>query len=101
MRWRASCSSTNIFRECGEPASGRVWLILFPVQMDFRLVSGIGMFRRLVFGIRMSRRLVSGIGIARRLELGSLLLARNNGELYALRVFRAGTRLTVHRPLQV
>ena len=75
MRWRASCSSTNIFRELGDPSIAGSWLILFPVQMDFRLVSGIGMFRRLVFGIRMSRRLVSGIGIARRLELGSLLLA--------------------------
>ena len=76
MRWRASCSATNIFRECGDVPIAGSWLILFPVEMGFRLVSGIGMFRRLVFGICMSRRLVSGIGIARRLELGSLLLAR-------------------------
>ena len=76
MRWRASCSSTNIFRECGDRPSAGSWLLLFPVEMGFRLVSGIGMFRRFVFGIRMSRRLVSGIGIARRLELESLLWAR-------------------------
>ena len=76
MRWRASCSATNIFRECGEHASVGSWLILFSVQMDFRLVSGIGTFRRVVFGIRMSRRLVLGIGIARRLALGSLLSGR-------------------------
>ena len=76
MRWRASCSATNIFRECGELASAGSWLILFPVEMGFRLVSGIGVFRKLVFGTRMSRRLVSGIGISRRLNLESLLLAR-------------------------
>ena len=76
MRWRASCSSTNIFRELGEPGIAGSWLILFPVQMDFRLVSGIGMFRRLVFGICMSRRLVSGIGIARNFLFGRSLLAR-------------------------
>ena len=46
----------------GDPGSAGSWLILFPVQMDFRLVSGIGMFRRLVFGIRMSGTLVLGIG---------------------------------------
>ena len=44
--------------------------------MDFRFVSGIGMFRRLVFGTRESCKLASGISIARRLELGSLRLAR-------------------------
>ena len=76
MRWRASCSFTNIFRELGDHGIAGSWLILFPVQMDFRLVSGIGMFRRLVFGICMSRRFFLGIGIARRLELGSLLGAR-------------------------
>ena len=76
MRWRASCSATNIFRECGQHASVGSWLILFSVQMDFRLVSGIGTFRRVVFGIRMSRRLVLDIGIPRRLNLGSLPVAR-------------------------
>ena len=76
MRWRASCSATNIFRECGDPPIVGSWLILFPVEMGFRLVSGIGMFRRLVSGIGMSRRLVVGIGIARRSELWNLLLAR-------------------------
>ena len=75
MRWRASCSATNIFREFGDRAIAGSWPILFSVEMDFRLVSGIGMFRRLVFGIRMSRRLVSGIGIACTFKLGSLLLA--------------------------
>ena len=76
MRWRASCSFTNIFREFGDLAIAGSWLILFPVEMGFRLVSGIGMFRRLVFGIRMSRKLVLGIGNARRPELENLLLAR-------------------------
>ena len=75
MRWRASCSSTNIFRELGDLYIAGSWLILFPVQMNFRLVSGIGMCRRLVVRIGMSRRLVLDIGIARRLGLGSLLLA--------------------------
>ena len=67
MRWRASCSATNIFRECGDPASGGSWLILFPVEMGFRLVSGIGTVRMLVSGIGMSRTLVSGIGMCRKL----------------------------------
>ena len=60
----------------GDPGSAGSWLILFPVQMGFRLVSGMGTFRMVVFGIHMSRELGSGIGIPRRLELGSLLVAR-------------------------
>ena len=73
MRWRASCSATNIFRECGEHASAGSWLILFPVEMGFRLVSGIGTFRILVSGTGMSRRLVLGIGTLRIQVLGNLV----------------------------
>ena len=62
MRWWASCSATNIFRECGDPRSAGSWLILFPKEMGFRIVSSIGMFRTFVSGIGMSRRFVSGIG---------------------------------------
>ena len=65
MRWRASCSATNIFRECGDPGTAVSWLILFPVEMGFRLVSGIGAFRIIVSGTGNSRRLVSGAGTLR------------------------------------
>ena len=71
MRWRASCSATNIFRECGDRGSCGVWPILFPVEMGFMLVPGIGTFHILVLGIGMSRRLVSGIGKFRFRELGN------------------------------
>ena len=71
MRWRASCSATNIFRECGDHGSCGVSLILFLVEMGFTLVSVIGMFDMPVLRIGMSRKLVLGIGIARRLKLGS------------------------------
>ena len=71
MRWRASCSATNFFRECNDPASGGSWLILFPVEMVFRLVSGISTVRRLVSSIGMPRRLVLGIG---RLRIGELVI---------------------------
>ena len=102
MRWRASCSSTNIFRECGDPPSVGSWLILFPVEMGFRLVSGIGTFRILVSGIGMSRRFVSGIGMLRIPGLGNLAVLRASCDrLYALRVSRAETRLTVYRPLDI
>ena len=70
MRWRASCSATNIFRECRDLPIAGSWLILFPVEMGFRLVWGIGTFCILVSGIGMSRRLVSGIGTIRIPELG-------------------------------
>ena len=87
MRWWASCSATNIFRECGDPGSAGSWLILFPVEMGFRLVSGIGTFRILVSGIGMSRRLVSGIGMLRIPELGDLAVLRASYDgLHALRV---------------
>ena len=69
MRWRAGCSATNIFRECGDRGSGRLWLILFPVEMGFRFVSGIGTFRILFLGIDMPRRLVSGRGAFKIHEL--------------------------------
>ena len=62
MRWRATCSAMNIFRECGDLGGARSWLILFPVQMGFRFVSSIGAFRILVSGIGMPRRFVSGAG---------------------------------------
>ena len=64
MRWRASFSATNIFRECGEHAIAGSWLILFPVEMGFRLVLGLGMSRRVVLGIGVSRRLVVNIGVS-------------------------------------
>ena len=71
MRWQASCSATNIFRERGEPSIAGSWLILFPVEMGFRLVSGKGTFCMLVSGIGMSRRIISGIG---RLRSGDLMV---------------------------
>ena len=64
MRWRASCSATNIFREYGDHGSGCSWLILFPVEMGFRLVLGLGKSRRVVLGIGVSRRLVVNIGVS-------------------------------------
>ena len=64
MRWRPSCSATNIFRECGEHASVGSWLIVFPVEMGFRLVSGTGMSRKVVLGIGVSRRLVVNISVS-------------------------------------
>ena len=81
MRWRASCSATNIFRKCDDLASAGSWLILLTVEMGFRLVSGIGMFLGLVLGIGMSRRLVSGTGIARRLQLGMCFWRGKYGKL--------------------
>ena len=102
MRWRASCSATNIFRECADVPIAGSWLILFPVEMGFRLVSGIGAFYILVSGTGMSRRLVSGIGTLRIPELGGVAVLRESCDrLYALRVSRAETRLTVYRPLHV
>ena len=102
MRWRASCSATNIFRACGEHAIAGSWLILFPVEMGFRLVSGIGTFRILVSGMGMSRRLVSGIGTVRIHELGNLVILRAiYNRLYALRVSRAETRLPVYRAFAI
>ena len=74
MRWRASCSATKIFRECGDHPIAGSWLILFPVEMGFRFVWGIGMFRTLVCGIGMSRRIISGIGRLRSGELVVLLI---------------------------
>ena len=74
MRWRASCSATNIFRECGEPASVGSWLILFRVEMGFKFVSGIGTFGILVSGIGMPRRLVLAIGAFRIPELVDLAI---------------------------
>ena len=76
MRWRASCSATNIFRECGDLASLGSWLILFPVEMGFRLVAGIGTLRILVSGISMSRGLGSGINMLRIPELGDFAVLR-------------------------
>ena len=74
MRWRASCSATNIFRECGDNASVGSWLILFPVEMGFRLVSGIGTFRILVSSLGMSCGLVAGIGTLRIPGWGNLAI---------------------------
>ena len=92
MRWRASCSATNIFRECGEHASVGSWLILFPVEMGFRLVSGTGTFVILVSGIGMSRRVVSGIATFHTPGLGDMVVLRASCDrLYALRVSRAET----------
>ena len=76
MRWRASCSSIQIFRECGDLPIAGSWLIFFSVDMGFRFVLGIGMFGKLVLGIGMSGRFVSAIGMVRRFNLRSLLFVR-------------------------
>ena len=59
---------TNIFRECGDLGIAGSWPILVPVEMGFRFVLGIGMFRELVLGIDMPRILVSCVGMVRRLD---------------------------------
>ena len=74
MRWRARCSSTNIFRELGDLGIAGSWLILFPVEMGFRFVWGTSKFRMLVSCIGMSRRIISRIGRLRSGDLVVLLI---------------------------
>ena len=48
MWWRANCSATNSFRECDELLIAGLWLILFPVEMGFRLIWSIGKICRVI-----------------------------------------------------
>ena len=98
MRCQASCSATNIFRECDDPGSASSSLILFPVEMGFRLVVGIDTFLTLVCGIGVSRTIISRIVGLRIGDSAVLRICEKAMVRYGLRVLSAETRLTVHRP---